>query len=127
MSPEDGWWDEECRQGIKQKNIARIKCLQQKTRTNQEHYKEKWEGEREREGQIKVLLDYNKICDNTCQRNMSIKRIYETKTINNWRKILRRIFGHTKDWDGTWRTEPNDELNDLIRKKNKINYIKTKD
>jgi len=27
-----------CRQ---EKNIARMKCLQQKTRTNQEHYKEK--------------------------------------------------------------------------------------
>jgi hypothetical protein len=30
-----------CRQAIKDKNIARMKCLQQKTRTNQEHYKEK--------------------------------------------------------------------------------------
>jgi hypothetical protein len=39
-SPKDEWWDEECRQGIKQKNIARIKCPQQKTRASQEHYKE---------------------------------------------------------------------------------------
>ena len=30
-----------CRQSIKEKNIARMECLQQKTRTNQEHYKEK--------------------------------------------------------------------------------------
>jgi hypothetical protein len=48
MSPEDEWWNEECRQGIKQKSIARIKCLQQKTRANQEHYKEKREREREK-------------------------------------------------------------------------------
>jgi len=34
-------WDEEGRQAIKQKNIARIKCLQQKTRANQQRYKEK--------------------------------------------------------------------------------------
>jgi hypothetical protein len=30
-----------CRQAIKEKNIARMKCLQQKTRTNQERSKEK--------------------------------------------------------------------------------------
>jgi hypothetical protein len=30
-SPKDEWWDEECRHAIKQKNIARMKCLQQKT------------------------------------------------------------------------------------------------
>jgi len=30
-----------CSQAIKEKNIARMKCVQQKTTTNQEHYKEK--------------------------------------------------------------------------------------
>jgi hypothetical protein len=45
-----------------------------------------------KEGEIKVMLDYNKTCDNICQRNMGTERIYETKTINNWRRILRRIF-----------------------------------
>jgi hypothetical protein len=40
-SPKNDMWDEECRQAIKQKNTARIKCLQQRTRANQEHYKEK--------------------------------------------------------------------------------------
>jgi len=40
------------------------------------------------------------------------------------RVILRRIFGHTKDIDGTWRINTNDELNNLIRNKNIINYIK---
>jgi len=36
-SPKNEWWDEDCRQAIKQKNITRMKCLQQKTRDNQEH------------------------------------------------------------------------------------------
>jgi hypothetical protein len=35
-SPRNEWWDEECRQAIKQKNIASTKCLQQNTRANQE-------------------------------------------------------------------------------------------
>ena len=48
---------------------------------------------------------------------MGTKRIYETKTINNWRRILRRISGPAKDWDGTWRIGTYDKLNDPIRKK----------
>jgi hypothetical protein len=31
------WWDEKCRQTIKQKDITIMKCLHQKTRANQEH------------------------------------------------------------------------------------------
>ena len=41
------------------------------------------------------------------------------------RKVLRRIFGPTKERDGTWRIKTNDELDILIRHKNIINYIKT--
>jgi hypothetical protein len=40
------------------------------------------------------------------------------------RKVLRRIFGPTKEGDGTWRIKTNDELDELIRHKNIINYIK---
>jgi len=40
------------------------------------------------------------------------------------RKVLRRIFGPTKERDGTWRIKTNDELDELIRQKNIINYIK---
>ena len=39
------------------------------------------------------------------------------------RKVLRRIFGRTKERDGTWRIKTNDELDELIRHKNIINYI----
>jgi hypothetical protein len=41
------------------------------------------------------------------------------------RKILRRIFGPTKERDGTWRIKTNDDLNKLIGNKTKINYIKS--
>jgi hypothetical protein len=40
------------------------------------------------------------------------------------RTILGRIFGHTKNIDGAWRINTNDDLNNLIRNKNIINYIK---
>jgi hypothetical protein len=39
------------------------------------------------------------------------------------RKVL-RIFGPTKERDGTWRIKTNDELDELIRHKNILNYIK---
>jgi hypothetical protein len=39
-------------------------------------------------------------------------------------KILRKIFGPTKERDGTWRIKTN-ELDKLIRHKNITNYIKT--
>ena len=40
------------------------------------------------------------------------------------REMLRRIFGATKEKDGTWRIKTNDELDELISHKNIINYIK---
>ena len=42
------------------------------------------------------------------------------------RKVLRKIFGPTKERDDTWRIKTNDELDKLIRHKNVINYIKHK-
>jgi len=39
------------------------------------------------------------------------------------RKVLGRIFGPTKERDGTWGIKTNDELDELIRHKNKINHI----
>jgi hypothetical protein len=42
------------------------------------------------------------------------------------RKVLRRIFGPTKERDGTWRIKTNDELDKLIRHENIINYIHVK-
>jgi hypothetical protein len=41
------------------------------------------------------------------------------------RKVLRRIFGPTKERDGTWRIRTNDEIDELIKHKNIINHIKS--
>jgi hypothetical protein len=38
------------------------------------------------------------------------------------RKVLRTIFGPTKETDGTWRIKTNGELDKLIRHKNIINH-----
>ena len=40
------------------------------------------------------------------------------------RKVLRKIFGPTKERDGTWRIKTNAELDELIRHKNIINHTK---
>jgi hypothetical protein len=40
------------------------------------------------------------------------------------RKVLRRIYGPTKESDGTWQIKSNNELNRLIGNKNIINHIK---
>jgi len=40
------------------------------------------------------------------------------------RKVLRRIYGPTKEKDGTWRIKSNEEINRLTGNKNIINYIK---
>jgi len=39
-------------------------------------------------------------------------------------KMSRKIFGPTKERDGTWRIKTNDELDELIGHKNIINHIK---
>jgi len=41
------------------------------------------------------------------------------------RKILRKIFEPTKAANGIWRTKTNKELDELIKRQNIINYVKT--
>ena len=41
------------------------------------------------------------------------------------RKMLRKIFGPTKERDGSWRIKTKDELNVLMRHRNVINHIKS--
>jgi hypothetical protein len=53
-----------------------------------------------------------------------LKETIKSKLMVFERKVLRRIFGPTKERDGTWRTKTNDELDELIRHENIINYIK---
>jgi len=40
------------------------------------------------------------------------------------RKILRKIFGPTKEANGTWRIKTNKELDELIKHRNTINCVK---
>ena len=40
------------------------------------------------------------------------------------RKILRKIFGPTKEANGIWRIKTNKELDELIRNRNIRNYVK---
>ena len=54
-----------------------------------------------------------------------LKEAIKQKLLVFERKILRRIFGPTKERDGTWRIKTNDELNKLIGNKTIINYIKS--
>jgi len=53
-----------------------------------------------------------------------LKENIKTKLRVVERKVLRRIYGPTKESDGTWRIKSNEELNRLIGDKNIINYIK---
>jgi hypothetical protein len=56
---------------------------------------------------------------------MGTKRKHKTKLRVFERKVLRRIYGPTKEKDGTWWIKSNEELNSLTGNKNIINYIKT--
>jgi len=40
------------------------------------------------------------------------------------REILRKIFGPTKEANGIWRIKTNKELDELIKHRNIINYVK---
>jgi len=52
------------------------------------------------------------------------ERNHKNKLMVFERKVLRKIFGPTKERDGAWRIKPNDELDELIRHKNIVNHIK---
>ena len=51
-----------------------------------------------------------------------LKKTIKNKLIVFERKALRRIFGPTKERDGTWRIKPKDELEKLMRHENIINH-----
>jgi hypothetical protein len=54
-----------------------------------------------------------------------LKEAIKQKLLVFERKILRRIFGPTKERDGMWRIKTKDELKKLIGNKTIINYIKS--
>jgi len=54
-----------------------------------------------------------------------LKENIKTKLRVFERKVLRRIYGPTKEKDGTWRIKSNEELNKMTGNKNIRNHIKT--
>jgi hypothetical protein len=54
-----------------------------------------------------------------------LKEYIKTQLREFERKVLRRIYGPTKEKDGTWRIKSNEELNRLTANKNISNFIKT--
>jgi len=55
---------------------------------------------------------------------VGLGRKYKIKLMVFERKVLRKIFGPTKERDGTLKIKTNDELDEFIRQKNIINHIK---
>ena len=53
-----------------------------------------------------------------------LKETIKNKLLVFERKVLRKIFGLTKERDGTWRIKTNYEFDEFIRHKNIINHIK---
>jgi len=39
--PRKEWWDDECRKAVEEKNLARMKCINRRTRMNQNNYMQK--------------------------------------------------------------------------------------
>jgi hypothetical protein len=41
------------------------------------------------------------------------------------RRVIRKIYGPTQDNDGAWKIKTNEELENLIKKKNTVRFIKS--
>jgi len=79
------WWDEERKEAILKKNIARKKCLQARTRTTQEQY-------------TQARKEANKICKEKKKQRLNnrIKQIEEAHKQNETRKFFLRANEHSK-------------------------------
>jgi hypothetical protein len=55
---------------------------------------------------------------------MGFEKNYKKNKLMVFERKVLRIFGPTKERDGTWRIKTNDELDELIRHNNIINYVK---
>jgi len=69
---------------------------------------------------VTVLEYYRPIATYACDVWV-LKETTKKKLMVVERKVLRKIFGPTKERDGTWRINTNDEL---VRHKNVINHVK---
>jgi hypothetical protein len=78
--PHNEWWDDECKEAISKKSIARKKCLQKRTRANQEQY-------------LQARKEANEICKEKKKQwlNNRIKQIEEAHKQNETRKFFKDI------------------------------------
>lgn len=74
----------------------------------------------------KLILYWTKIRPvmKYASETLVLKESMKRKLLIAERKILKRIFRPKKKRDGTWRIKTNDELNNLFRNMDIINYIK---
>jgi len=68
---------------------------------------------------IRPIVIYG--CETWVLKENVIRKLSVTES-----KILREIFGQTKEANGIWRIETNKELDELIKHRNIINYVKAK-
>ena len=76
--PRKEWWDDECREALEEKNLARMKCTNRRRRMNQNHYMEK-------------RKTANAICKRKKKKwiNDKIKQIEEANRKNKTRKFYK--------------------------------------
>jgi len=67
---------------------------------------------------IRPIVTY--ACETWVSKENSIQKLMIFE-----RKILRKIFGPTKEVNGLWRIKTNEELDELIKRKNIIRFIKS--
>jgi hypothetical protein len=63
---------------------------------------------------IRLIVTY------ACETAWVLKETVKNKLMVFERKVLRKVFGPTKERDGTWRIKTNDELDKLKRHENII-------
>ena len=68
-----------------------------------------------------ILPEHDDDDDDDDDEKICITYMVRTQLLVFERKILRRIFGPTKE-NQIWRVKPNEELDKLIKHKNIINY-----
>ena len=83
-TPRNEWWDDECRKAMEEKNLARMKCINRRTRINQNNYMQK-------------RKSANGICKKKKEwLNDKIKQIEEANRKNETQKFYENTFFNKK-------------------------------
>jgi hypothetical protein len=102
-----GWFDDDCRQALFEKNEAKKKCLQRETRQNYETYKEKRKTATKLCREKKRLMLKRILQDMECQRrNNDPRKFY--KILRNLTKSYQPRLNSCKDSEGQMLIEKKD-------------------